>query len=97
MEKGRHQVPWRGRFCYDRIGQSNTECVFEAKEQLHTFEAADAQIAVNRVVEARPLRCAPGQFADEAGNNIEHLAVNGGIGSGVRNNHGEVIEFGERR
>jgi hypothetical protein len=70
----------RGRFGHDRIGQPDTKRPFQAQQQLHPLEAADTQVAVERVVARRPASGRSGQLDDELAEDVEHLAFHVSVG-----------------
>ena len=90
MKNRGHQVFWRGGFGHHRIGQANAERSLDAKQQLHTFEAADTQIPIQGIVKSGPAGTASAQFRDEAGDDVEHLVVNERAGNWLRDSHGGV-------
>ena len=74
------QIPRRARFCHHGIGQPNAEGLFEPEQQLHPLEAADAEIAVERVIQHGPSGAAATQLGDEARDDVEDLVIDGGVG-----------------
>ena len=82
---------------HHRIRQTNAERLFEAEQQLHSLEAADAHITIEGVVECRPARGRSAQFLDHPGDDIENLIVDGGVGGRIRSGHGAVHRLSDAR
>jgi hypothetical protein len=85
------QIPGRPGFRHHSVRQANAERLFEAEQQFHALEAADAQIAVERLVQRGPYGAAA-QFVDQVRNDGEDLLVNGGVGGGARKSHGAFTD-----
>jgi hypothetical protein len=74
------------RFSHDRVGEANTKLPLEAKQQLHPLEAADAQVAIEGILERGLARGPSAQLVDQTPYDLEYLVVHGGV-VGIRDSH----------
>ena len=72
----RDEIARTGGLLHDPVGEADTELLLDAQQQLDPLEAADPEVAIERVVEPdRPARRRAAELVNEPADDVEHARL----------------------